>query len=956
MGARRRGRELALQLLYQLDVTPSSDFPLESLVRHFGGGESARAFALELVRGVLEHREEIDRLVAETTRHWKLDRLSKVDRNILRLAVYELLHTPEVPVQVVIDEAIEIARTYGDRESPAFVNGVLDAIAHRRAAARVETSPTEDEKRAMTDRYRPDEIEAKWQRLWEERGTNRIDVASAERPYYALMMFPYPSAEGLHVGHAFAFPGVDIHGRFKRLQGYDVFEPIGFDAFGIHSENYALRVGRNPKELIPATIANFRRQLKRLGLMIPWEYEIDTTSPRYYRWTQWIFLQLYRHGLAVRKKAPVNWCPECKTVLANEQVVDGRCERHPETQVEQRVTEQWFFRITAYAQRLLDNLRWIDWSETTKRAQENWIGRSEGAEIDFPLAHDPTRSIRVFTTRPDTLFGVTYMVLAPEHSLVEEITTPDRKEAVRSYLERVRRMDLVTRRSVREKTGVFTGAYAIHPATEEPVPIWVADYVLAEYGTGAVMAVPAHDQRDFEFAREFSLPIVEVIRPADAKDRPCAVREAYVSDSDRDVLVHSGPFTGKPVPEGKKAIVEWLERTGRGKAAVQYRLHDWCISRQRYWGPPIPIVYCEECGIVPVPEKDLPVLLPDIEDFRPDASGLAPLARVPSFVHTNCPACGKAARRETDVSDTFLDSAWYFLRYPSAHRDDVAFDPELTRKWLPVDAYIGGNEHAVLHLLYARFLTMALHDIGLLPFEEPFKKFRAHGLIIKDGAKMSKSRGNVVNPDQYIQQYGADVFRLSMMFLGPYEEGGDFRDEGIAGVRRFVESVWRIVTGLDPEARASAELRRATHRAIQKVTEDTEALRYNTAIAAMMTLVNEIRRHGPADRWVAETLVLLLAPYAPHVAEELWERLGHTESVFDARWPEYDPRELVEETVEIAVQVNGKVRGRVQVRAEATEEEILAAALGQPSVQAHIAGKPLRRKVVVPGKLVNLVV
>jgi len=808
----------------------------------------------------------------------------------------------------------------------------------------------------MDERYRPEKIEPKWQRLWEERGTNRIDLQAAQRPYYALMMFPYPSAEGLHVGHAFAFPGVDIHGRFRRLQGYDVFEPIGFDAFGIHSENYALRVGRNPKELIPATIANFRRQLKRLGLMLNWEHEVDTTDPRYYRWTQWIFLQLYKHGLAVRKKAPVNWCPRCKTVLANEQVIGSYCERHPGTQVEQRLTEQWFFRITQYSQRLLDNLEWIDWSEITKRAQRNWIGRSEGAEIDFPLAHEPGRKIRVFTTRPDTLFGATYMVLAPEHDLVASLTTPEQRAAVQAYCERVARMDLVSRRSVREKTGVFTGTYAINPGTRQPIPVWVADYVLVEYGTGAIMAVPAHDQRDFEFARAFSLPVVEVIRPAGAADRPVATEAAYESATDGDVLVHSGPFSGLPVPRAHKAIVRWLEENGAGKARVEYRLHDWCISRQRYWGPPIPIVYCDACGIVPVPECELPVLLPDIEDFRPDESGIAPLGRISSFVNTTCPQCGAAARRETDVSDTFLDSAWYFLRYPSAKRDDVAFDPELTRKWLPVDMYIGGNEHAVLHLMYARFLTMALHDLGIVPFEEPFKKFRAHGLIIKDGAKMSKSRGNVVTPDRYIDAHGADVFRLYMMFLGPYEEGGDFRDEGIAGIRRFLDAVWRIVRDADLDREISIELRRATHRAIHKVTKDLEELRYNTAIAALMTLTNEIRKHGPANRWVAETLVVLLAPLAPHIAEELWEALGHSTSVFDARWPVHDPAMLAEDTVEIAVQVNGKVRGRVVVPRTAAADEILAAALREPAVQAHVAGKELRRKIVVPGKLVSLVV
>ncbi len=803
----------------------------------------------------------------------------------------------------------------------------------------------------MDERYNPAVVEAKWQRLWEERGTNRVDLAAARRPYYNLMMFPYPSAEGLHVGHAFAFPGADIHGRFRRLQGYDVFEPIGFDAFGIHSENYALKIGAHPAELIPRTIANFRRQLRRLGLMLDWDHVVDTTDPKYYRWTQWIFLKLYHFGLAERKKAPVNWCPACHTVLANEQVIDGYCERHPDVAVEQRFTEQWFFKITRYAERLLKNLDWIDWSETTKTAQRNWIGRSEGAAIDFPLAHDPARKIRVFTTRPDTVFGATYMVLAPEHPLVSEITTPEQRAAVDAYVERTVKMDLVRRRSVRDKTGVFTGAYAINPATEQRIPIWIADYVLAEYGTGAIMAVPAHDQRDYEFARAFALPIVTVIEPLG--DTPAEPDAAYEGPGR---LVNSGPFTGLDSEAAKRAITQWLAERGVGEARVEYRLHDWCISRQRYWGPPIPIIYCDSCGIVPVPEQDLPVLLPYVENFRPDESGIAPLARVKEFYEVPCPRCHRRARRETDVSDTFLDSAWYFLRYPSTHRDDVPFDPDLTRKWLPVDMYIGGNEHAVLHLMYTRFITMALHDMGLLPFEEPFKKFRAHGLITKDGAKMSKSRGNVVNPDQYIERYGADVFRTYMMFLGPYTEGGDFRDEGIAGVQRFFEGVWRAVRQFDPQAESGPELRRSVHRTIAKVQQDLEELRYNTAIAALMSLLNDIRRHGPADRWVLESLVLMLAPFAPHLAEELWEALGHTDSIFRAQWPRYDPAALVEETVELAVQVNGKVRARLTVPRGAPEEEVLRLALALPAVQAHVGGKTIRKQLVVPGRLVSFVV
>jgi len=804
----------------------------------------------------------------------------------------------------------------------------------------------------MDERYDPRVVEEKWQQRWREGAALRPDMRGAQKPYFNLMMFPYPSAEGLHIGHCFAFTGGDIQGRYRTMHGHDVFQPMGYDAFGIHAENYALKVGVNPKKLVPRVTSNFRRQLDRLGAMFDWEHQVDTTQPEYYRWTQWIFLQLFKHGLAFQKEAPVNWCPECKTVLANEQVIDGKCERHWETTVEQRFLKQWFFGITRYAQRLLDNLSWIDWPDTTRRLQHNWIGRSEGAEIHFALADGSGRQIVVFTTRPDTLFGATYMVLAPEHPLVDAIATGEQRAAVEQYRARAAAMDVVSRRSTREKTGVFTGAYAINPATEQRIPVWIADYVLMEYGTGAIMAVPAHDERDFEFATVFSLPIVRVIAGEGAA-AGTPLEAAYTGPGR---LVNSGPFDGRPSDEAKQAITAALAQRGLAQPRVQFRLHDWCVSRQRYWGPPIPIVHCGSCGAVPVPEKDLPVLLPDIDDFRPDESGVAPLARVESFYETICPSCGGAARRETDVSDTFLDSAWYFLRYPSVGDDTVAFDPELTAKWLPVARYTGGNEHACMHLLYARFLTMALKDMGLIGFEEPFVMFRAHGLIIKDGAKMSKARGNVVNPDDSIDRHGADAIRLYLMFLGPYEEGGDFRDAGLPGVRRFLDGVWRAARELDPAAVAGEGLRRATHRAIKKVSEDVENLRYNTAIAALMTLLNDIRREGPADRWVLETLTQLLAPFAPHFAEELWEVFGHDTSVFRSSWPSFDPQMLVEDQIELAVQVNGKVRGRIQVAKDAPEAEVIERALAEEGVGAAIAGKPVKRVIVVPGKLVNIVV
>jgi leucyl-tRNA synthetase len=824
--------------------------------------------------------------------------------------------------------------------------------------------------------YDPAAIEQKWQARWKARGTNATDLERAARPFYALMMFPYPSAEGLHVGNLFAFTGNDINGRFQRLQGHTVFEPLGFDAFGIHSENYALKVGRHPMELIPKNIENFRRQLQRAGLMVDWSHEVSTTDPSYYKWTQWIFLQLLKRGLAYRKQAAVNWCPFDKTVLANEQVIAGVCERCG-TKVEQRLLEQWFFRITDYAGRLLDNLDHLDWSESTKTSQRNWIGRSEGAEIVFyvldPLSaagsaavrtsresvETPTE-IRVFTTRPDTIFGATYLVLAPEHPLVTSLTSDEQRAEVEAYRRRAQKQDVVTRKTSKEKTGVFTGSYAINPATGEPVPIWVADYVLMEYGTGAIMAVPGHDERDFEFAQRFGLPIVRVVAGPGQSAR--TKLDAAFIESEDCRLVNSGEFDELPAAEAKRRITEWLARHQSGKQIVNYRLHDWCISRQRYWGPPIPVIYCDGCGVVPVPEQDLPVLLPDIRDFTPDDSGVSPLARHADWYRVACPQCGAQGRRETDVSDTFLDSAWYFLRYPSTDRDDIPFDPAITRKWLPVDMYIGGNEHAVLHLLYSRFITMVLHDADFLEFEEPYERFRAHGMIIREGAKMSKSRGNVVNPDQYIEEWGADAFRTYLMFLGPFEEGGDFRDKGISGVKRFLDRLWKSVAEVvDRQTERAAatpapEVMRKLHQTIKKVGDDISSLGYNTAIAAMMEYMNVLRAGERAPhRAEIEPLVQLVSPFAPHIAEELWERLGHTESVFDAGWPTFDPAMVTEETIELVVQVNGKMRGKIHFARTVTKEEALAKAVAEPSIAKFVNGAP-KKVIFVPERLLNIVV
>lgn len=812
---------------------------------------------------------------------------------------------------------------------------------------------------ADSEGYQPTAIEAKWQARWREQRTNEPDLDHAASPFYNLMMFPYPSAEGLHVGNLFAFTGADVFGRFKRMQGHQVFEPIGFDAFGIHSENHAIKTGQHPAELIPSNIRNFTRQLTRVGGMFSWEHVLSTTDPSYYKWTQWVFLQLFKRGLAYKKKGAVNWCPTDKTVLANEQVIAGACERCG-SMVEQRVLEQWYFRITDYAERLLANLddrSKMDWSPSTVLAQKNWLGRSEGAELTFDVPSSEA-SVSVYTTRPDTIFGATFMVLAPEHPMVDELTSAGQRDAVAAYRKAAAAKDLVARKTGdKAKTGVATGGTVINPATGLEIPVWIADYVLMDYGTGAIMAVPGHDERDFAFATTYGLGIVRVVAgPDDTASTP--LTEAFV-DNASGTLVNSGRFDGLATAAGGAEITAWLAADGHGNTKVQYRLYDWCISRQRYWGPPIPIIYCDACGTVPVPEDQLPVALPLIDDFRPDDSGVSPLARHADWYFVPCPTCGAKARRETDVSDTFLDSAWYFLRYPSSERDDVPFDPARTRKWLPVTSYIGGNEHAVLHLLYSRFITMVLHDAGMLDFEEPFRKFRAHGLIVKDGSKMSKSRGNVVVPDEYIDKWGADTFRIYLMFLGPFQEGGDFRDAGISGPRRFLDKIWDLVEEAGHPDVANAEIHHDIlikwHQTKQRVSEGLEGLHYNTAVAALMELLNALRDTNCSSREVVSSLVQMLAPFAPHFAEECWERLGHTTTIFDSTWPVWDPELTTDDTVTIGVQVGGKTRGTVTLAIDATAEQAEAGARAEESVARHLEGKTVRKVIWVPGRLLNFV-
>ncbi|MDR1164954.1 MAG: leucine--tRNA ligase [Deltaproteobacteria bacterium] len=804
------------------------------------------------------------------------------------------------------------------------------------------------------EKYDPRVVEAKWRERWEKGRVNEVDLEKAQRPFYNLMMFPYPSAEGLHVGNVFAFVGSDIQGRYRRLLGFDVFEPMGFDAFGMHSENFALKTGRHPATMVPKNIERFREeQLKKMGLMLAWDCQVDTTIPEYYRWTQWMFLTLYKNGLAYKAKGPVNWCPGCQTVLAKEQVIDEKCERCSSV-VEKREMEQWFFKTTAYQDELLDALETLDWSERTKLAQKQWIGKSVGADVIFQVEGGP--KFTVFTTRPDTLFGATYVVFSPEHPLLDEIATPAARPALEAYRQTAQSVSETDRQDEkREKTGVFTGAYATNPVNGARVPIWAADYVLMGYGSGAIMAVPAHDGRDFAFAKKYNLPIVQVVSSPPGTS---VEDEAWAGDGR---LMNSGEFDGlEAKTDGLSKIVALLAGRGLAEPRTHYRLRDWCVSRQRYWGPPIPIVYCDKCGTVPVPEKDLPVTLPFIEDFKPDGSGFSPLHRQKDFYETQCPRCGGPAHRETDVSDNFLCSAWYFYRYPSTRFDDRPFDAELTRKWLPVDLYVGGNEHAVLHLLYSRWLCRALYHAGAIDFPEPYRKFVAHGIIVKDGGKMSKSKGNIINPDEYVSEFGADSFRLYLMFMGAYLEGGDFRDGGVRAMKsfldRFVAAVSPKAGPLSPEPPAGAETLYWLHSTVKSVTQDIERFSYNTAIARLMELVNYLTKHKIRLREISATAVRLLAPFAPHLAEELWEELGNGETVFKSSWPTYEEEYIRRPQVEYVVQINGKLRDKLLLAVGLTPEEIEPLVLQSPGVAKWLEGKTVVKKIFVPDKLVNLVV
>jgi len=800
--------------------------------------------------------------------------------------------------------------------------------------------------------YDPITLERRWQERWAESGLYRTDEDPEKTKHYALTMLPYPSGD-LHVGHWYAMTPSDTRARFMRMRGYKVFFPIGFDAFGLPAENAAINRGIHPYKWTMSNIENMRGQIRQMGTMFDFDAEVVTCDPEYYRWNQWFFLKFFEKGLAYRKEVPVDWCPKDNTTLAREQVVgpDRRCERCG-TPVIRKNLVQWLFKITDYAEELLDFSN-IEWPERVRALQTNWIGRSEGAEIFFEVEGYGT--IEVFTTRPDTVFGATFFVLAPEHPAVEQITTPERSDEVRAYVEKASRMTEIDRTDVtREKTGVFTGAYAINPATGEKIPVFVADYVLMGYGTGAIMAVPGQDQRDWDFARKYDLPIIRTVRPPED-----FAGEAYIGEG---AAINSGFLDGLNIEDAKARIIEWLEAQGKGRAAVTYRLRDWLISRQRYWGTPIPIIYCDNCGTVPVPEEDLPVLLPEDAEFMP--TGESPLKRDPDFYNTVCPTCGGPATRETDTMDTFVDSSWYWYRYLSPHYGEWPWEPEKGEEWLPVDIYTGGIEHAILHLLYARFWTKTMRDLGLVEFGEPFNRLYNQGIILgEDAEKMSKSRGNVVNPQDYVDRYGADALRDFLMFIGPWDQGGPWDARGIEGVSRFLRRALSLTGDGDPSGAEAdpAELARRTNRTVKKVTEDLETFRFNTAIAALMEQTNyllAIKGQVGEEEWedALRTFALVLAPFAPHHAEEMWAAMGEPYSVHEQAWPAWDETLIAAEEITLVVQVNGKLRDRIEVPADITEEAATELALSRERVRLHLEGREIRKSIYVPGRLVNLVV
>lgn len=794
----------------------------------------------------------------------------------------------------------------------------------------------------------PSFFESEIQAFWEKNQPFTVKNSSKKPKKYILDMFPYPSGDGLHVGHVEGYTASDIVSRYNRMRGFDVLHPMGWDSFGLPAENYAMKVNIHPRLTTDKNTKNFKRQMQSLGFSYDWDREIDTSSEEFYKWSQWFFLLFYKLGLAYRKEAAVNWCDVCQTVLANEQVVNGMCER-TKNPVTQKLMPQWFFKVTEYAERLLNDLDPLEWPESLKQMQRNWIGRSEGAYLTFVI--DGGESIKVFTTRPDTLYGVTYVVLAPEHPLVSKITAKSHTKEVAAYVEATKhRSDLDRTGFNQEKTGVWTGAYAIHPLTKQQIPVWIGDFVLSTYGTGAVMSVPAHDERDFAFAKKYGLPIKQVVVPANGSAAPTDA--PYTAEG---ILLDSDMFTAMPSEKARKEIVKAAE----GEHAITYKIRDWLISRQRFWGAPIPIVYCDTCGMQPVSEDQLPVVLPKEADFSLKGDGKSPLARVESFVNTTCPKCGDAAKRETDTMDGFVDNSWYFFRFCDPKNNKAFAEKKALKRWMPIDLYIGGAEHAVGHLIYSRFYTKVLHDQGYIDFTEPFTKLVNQGLILaEDGQKMSKSLGNVINPDDVVKLYGADCLRMYEMFLGPIHEAKPWDTKGILGMRRFLDRVYRFYTngGVTANASADPELTAALHRTVKKVTDDIEALHFNTAISAMMVFMNAAQDKKSMPVVEAEAFLKLLSPFAPHMAEHLWLELGHKQSISAEAWPVADESLLKMETITMGVQVNGKSRGTIDVAADADEATTKAAALANETVAKHLADKPIKKVIFVRGRIINFIV
>lgn len=801
--------------------------------------------------------------------------------------------------------------------------------------------------------YKHIEIEKKWQRYWEEHKTFKTTEDDDKKNYYALDMFPYPSGQGLHVGHPEGYTATDIMARMKRMQGYNVLHPMGWDAFGLPAEQYALNTGNSPREFTKKNVNNFRRQIKSLGLSYDWDREVNTTDPAYYKWTQWIFEQLYKKGLAYEAEVPVNWSPDLGTVVANEEVIDGKTERGG-FPVIRKPMRQWVLKITAYADRLIDDLDDLDWPEAIKEQQRNWIGRSVGAAINFPVSGDENTKIEVFSTRPDTIFGVAALVLAPEHELVKQLTTPEHENEVEAYIEKIsHKSDLERTDLAKDKTGVFTGSYVVNPVSGEKLPIWIADYVLNSYGTGAVMVVPAHDERDHEFAQKFDLPIVQVIEGGDVQ------KEAYTGDG---VHINSDFLNGMDKDEAIDAINNWLEENGVGEKKVNYRLRDWLFSRQRYWGEPIPVIHWEDGETTLVPEDELPLYLPKATDIKPSGTGESPLANLDDWVNV-VDENGRKGRRETNTMPQWAGSSWYFLRYIDPHNNHEVADYEKLKEWLPVNLYVGGAEHAVLHLLYARFWHKFLYDLGVVPTKEPFQKLVNQGMILgSNHEKMSKSKGNVVNPDDIVEQYGADTLRLYEMFMGPLDASIPWSEEGLGGAHKFINRVWNLLIDENDNLRDRVttinnhDLDKIYNETVKKVTEDYEAMHFNTAISQLMVFVNNAYKADSLPLEYVEGLVKLLSPVVPHITEELWSKLGHVGSIAYAKWPTYDESKLVEDVVEIVVQINGKVRQHLQVSKDASREELQVLALNDERIKQELADKEVKKVIAVPGKLVSIVV